>query len=293
MKFLLINGSKAKQETAQLVINEAKKYFDTVLSLPLNKIRIECVDGKTRLLYKDTDLRKFDVCYPRFFAEDFLFGQIVLDILWSSRTYLPNCPESFEVANNKYMTVQLLSEIDVPLPATALSVSQKSAMEISEKLGFPIVVKLISGFGGKGVMRMQSMQEFKPVLDTLVVFEEFLCTQEFVDGQGKDLRCYVIGDDVLAVRRYAAAGEWRSNISRGGRAELTSLPKQYKEIVLKSAKVLGMELATVDIVETKHGPRVIEANFCPGLILRFFGRKFVKAFVKFFYKKAKERETIE
>jgi len=288
MKFLLINGSKAHPNAAKAIIAEAKKHFSTVLSVPVSKIRIECEEGENRIFYKDTDLTTFDVCFPRLFGEDFTFGSVVLDILENSDVYMPTGLDAFQISSHKYYTTKILAKIGIPVPATALSVGEETATRLAHRLGFPLVVKLLSGFGGKGVMMVQNEQEFKPLFDTFEVFKEFLLMQEFMDSRSEDLRCYVFGDEIFAVRRKGGEGEWRANVSRGGTAEIIEFPEKYKKIVRDSAKILGMEFGAVDILETRKGPVVVEANFSPGFIIKFFGDRFVGEAIREMYNKARE-----
>ena len=297
MKFLLVTGKRSTSESRHLVLEEAKKLFETVLSVPLDKIRVECKNGENKLYYKNQDLTQFDVVYVRLFSGDFVFGQIVLDILEASpKVYTPNCVESFQVTNHKYYTVKQLSDVGIPVPATALSVSPESAHHQAHRFGFPVVVKLLSGFGGKGVMLSNSEAEFKPVLDTLKVFKEFICTQEFLETKqgesGSDIRYYVLGEEVFAVKRQSKKGEWRANVSRGGRARQIEVDPKLKKIALKSAQVLGLDVCAVDFIETEEGHRVVEVNFTPGAIIKTFGNKVVKKFVRALHVKGTEAKNV-
>lgn len=296
MRFLLITGKRSTQESRHLILEHAKKMFETVLSVPLDKIRVECRNGENKLYYKNQDLTEFDVVYARLFADDFVFGQVVLDILEGApKVYTPNCVEAFQVTNHKYYTVKQLSDVGVPVPATALSVSPESALNLSQRFGFPLVVKLLSGFGGKGVMLFNSEEEFKPVLDTLKVFKEFICTQEFLETKqgerGADIRYYVLGDDVYAIKRKSKSGEWRANISKGGVAQVIPIEPELKRMALKSAQVLGLDICAVDFIETERGHVVVEVNFTPGGIIKLFGDKIVQKFVRALYLKGQEAKV--
>ena len=287
MKFLLISGSKARKEVSKHLISEAKKYFSTVLSIPLDGIRVECVGGENKLFFKNTDLTKFDACYARLFSEDFLFGECVLDILESSGVYLPTSSEAFQIVNHKYYTVQTLCKSKLPVPTTSLSVSPQPTTKISRTVGYPLVVKLLSGFGGRGVMLVQEEQDLVPLLDTMQVFKEFVATQEFID-KGDDIRCYVIGDNVYPVKRIAKKGEWRANVSRGARAIPTRIPDEIKEIALKAAKIMGMDISSVDFIKSSKGWLILEINFSPGLMPKFFGKKFAEIIMKHIFNRTKE-----
>ena len=160
MKFLLIEGIHSTEDVRLLILEEAKKYFDTVLSVPLSKLKIECIRGENKVYYKNTLLNEFDVAFIRVFAEDFAFAQLVLYSLKSCKV-IPHCLEAFSITNNKYHTTKLVSELDINIPTTSLTTTPEATMQIVKKIGYPAVVKLLSGFGGKGVMLINSDKELK------------------------------------------------------------------------------------------------------------------------------------
>ncbi|MFH1588264.1 MAG: RimK family alpha-L-glutamate ligase [Candidatus Diapherotrites archaeon] len=293
MKLLILNGTKAKETTTIHFIEEAKKKFSSVLSISLEKIRVECVEGETKLMYKNTDLTTFDVCLPRFFAEDFVFANIVLDLLAEqNRIFVPSNAESFHISNHKYYTIKLLASSGINVPTSSLSVSAEPTLKMAKEVGYPCVVKLLSGFGGKGVMLAKDEKELKPLLDTLNLFKEFISTQEFFENQISDLRCLVIGDKVIGIERTAAEGEWRSNVSKGGEAKVIDLSDEAKEIAVDAATVLGLKICAVDLMKTPKGYVVVEVNFTPGTMVKFFEKKLAKKFIDYLYKEAEKRKRI-
>lgn len=280
MKFLLIGGKQASEEPRVAILEAAKKYFDTVLSVPLNKIRVLCVNGETKLFYKNVDLLEFDACYVRVFNDDIPFAEIILDVLENSDVYMPTSVQGYLITNHKYYTVKELAEINVPVPATTLCASPKPALKLSSRIGFPTVVKLLSGFGGRGVMLINSDREFGSILDTLQVFKEFISTQEFVPSDGSDVRCYVFGKEVVTIKRKGRKGEWRANVSLGGTAKRIEPTKEMKEISVRIANLLGLEICAVDFMETNRGAVVIEVNFTPGLMIHIFKKDLAKKLMK-------------
>jgi ribosomal protein S6--L-glutamate ligase len=288
MKFLYIGGSNERQEVKQMILEEAHKFFDTVLFAPLKKIRIECVNGKNKLTFKGTDLTSFDACYARLFSKDLMFGEIVLDILNQSDVFVPLTPEGFQVTNHKYFTVKVLSRENIPVPLSSLAIKPQTAIDMSHKIGYPIIIKLLSGFGGRGVMIANSESEFRPVLDTLKVFKEFISTQEFIKSDNYDIRCLVFGEEVYGIKRISREGEWRTNVSRGGKAELIELSSAMKEDALKVSAILGLGVCAVDFIEANGKYKLIEVNFAPGLMPDFFGSKFANILMRYLYKKTRE-----
>jgi ribosomal protein S6--L-glutamate ligase len=155
---------------------------------------------------------------------------------------------------------------------------------MAKEVGYPCVVKLLSGFGGKGVMLAKDEEELKPLLDTLKLFKEFISTQEFFSNQKSDLRCLVIGNQVIGIERTAAEGEWRSNVSKGGEARVIQLEEQAKEIAIDAATVLGVKISAVDLMKTPKGYAVVEVNFTPGTMVKFFEKRLAKKFIDYLHK---------
>jgi|SRR3989344_1621848 len=290
MKFVMIAGAKSTKESRKRILEAAKKYFDTVLFVPIEKIRIHCEAGKTKILFKNMDLTEFDVCYARFFGNDFVLGQIILDLLENSNVYTPNSVQGFQIANHKYYAVKVLSELNLPVPETGLSITPETALTISSKINFPLVVKLVAGFGGKGVMLSQSEKEFKPVLDTLKVFKEFVTIQKFIPNDGTDKRVYVFGTKTIGVERKAAKGDWRANVSRGGQAKIMQVTDKERQIAINAAKLLGLDICAVDFIKSDKGPVIIEINFAPGFIIKYFGSRFAREAMETMYKKALKKK---
>ena len=133
-QFCLISG-KQGEDAKSVFINEAQKIFDKVLFVPIKKIRIECINGTARVFYKNTDLSTFDAVYCRFFGEDFVFAQIILDALESLNVLMPTNTESFQITNHKFYTVKAVVRIGVPVPNSSLSITPEMAIKISKNLG--------------------------------------------------------------------------------------------------------------------------------------------------------------
>ncbi|RLG69638.1 MAG: hypothetical protein DRO04_03105 [Candidatus Iainarchaeum archaeon] len=289
MKFLLVEGVHSTEDVRLLVLEEAKKYFDTVLSVPLSKLKIECLRGENKVYYKNTLLNDFDAFYIRVFAEDFAFAQPVLYCLSKSRGVMPHCLEAFSITNNKYHTTKLVSELNIKVPATALTTTPEATMQIVEKIGYPAVVKLLSGFGGKGVMLVNSEKELKPILDTLNIFEEFICLQEYIPAGKKDIRYLVVDDDVIAILREGK--DWRANVSIGGKAAEIPVEKELKDTAIKAAKFLGLKICAVDFVQNVQQENyLIEVNFTPGFMKNYLHNRIPRAIVKYLYKCAKRKK---
>ena len=290
-KSLLIIGSRTyKKSTVNLLIEETKKRFDSVLFVPIDKIQLQTAEGKVGLFYKGKNLLAFDAIYPRISAKDILLGEAVLKVIENSDTYCPVSLNAYQITNHKFYTSQKLSNQGIPGVLSTLSISPKYADYAVNETGYPFVMKLISGFAGKGVVLVNSKEQMESILDAVHLFEEFICTQKFVKGKDYDVRCYVIGDYVIAVKRKCKKGDWRANISRGGSASLINPNPEMLEVAKKSAKILNMDLCAVDLMERKNKWVVIEVNFMPGPFRKFLGRTVVQEWVRLLSDKVEQKK---
>jgi len=291
-KSLLIIGSKTyKESTVNLLLEEAKKRFDSVLFVPIDKIQIQTSDGKAGLFYKGTNLLAFDAIYPRISSKDFLLGEAVMKAIEHSSAYCPLTLEAYQVTNHKFFTSQKLSNNKIPGILSTLSISPKYADYAVNETGYPFVMKLISGFAGKGVVLVNSKEQMESILDAIHLFEEFICTQKFIKGKSSDVRCYVIGDYVIAVRRKCKKGDWRANISRGGSATPINPSPEMLEIAKTSAKILKMDICAIDLMEYKKKWVVIEVNFMPGPFRKYLGTMVIHEWIRLLADKVEKKTS--
>lgn len=284
----IIAATRYHKANNRLLLKEAEKLFDKVLFVPINKLRIVHESGSSKILYKDTNILDFDACYPRFGSSDFFMGEAVLRILDSAKIYTPVSLRGYQISNHKYYTIKRLAENKIPCLLTSLSASPQATESIVKAFGFPVVLKLISGFAGKGVMLVRDKKQLLSILDTVHLFEDYIAAQRFVPGRNTDIRCYVFGDEVLSVRRTGKPGDWRANISRGGKAEIIEGNEKMEKCAVKAARVLGFDICAIDFIETnltKQGFAVIEANFQPGPFRKFLGNIVPKKMMEFILSK--------
>ena len=290
---LLIIGSRAfKKSTVQMLVEEGKKLFEEVLFVPINELRIVSGLGYKRLLYKNRNLlSEFDACYPRLSSKDFFFALPVLRLLEESSLFVPVSLKGYSLATHKFFTTKVLSDAGLPIVKSALFISSEASRDFVKEFGFPLVVKIVGGFAGKGVVLVENEKQLESILDTVHLLEESIIAQKFIAGRNSDVRCYVIGEKVIAVRRTGRLGEWRANISRGGNAEQIDVPKGLAKIALKAAEIMQLQICSVDFIETKYGAAIIEVNFMPGPFKKFLGNKIAKEMVEWLYKRCVEKKN--
>lgn len=287
-KFLIIGSKTFKKSTVNAMIEESKLLFDVVTFVTIDKIEIVTAEGKVDLVHKGKSLLEYDVIYPRFSSRDYVMGEAVLKAVEQSKAYCPVNLQSYQITNHKYYTAQRLSDKGVPGVVTTFFISPKFAELSVQETGYPVVMKLISGFAGKGVVLIHDKKQMESILDAVHLFEEFISMQRFIKGKNQDIRCYVIGKEVIAVQRTGKKGDWRANISRGGTAQVLELTEEMKSIALQAAAILGMDICAIDLMHSQKGLVVIEVNFMPGPFMKYLGNDIIKKWVSFLRKKADE-----
>jgi ribosomal protein S6--L-glutamate ligase len=170
-------------------------------------------------------------------------------------------------ARDKLRALQLLSRFGIDIPRTVMCrYRDEVPLAVDQVGGLPCIMKLIQGTQGVGVLIASSMSEVEGMLDTLWHLGQEILLQELIgESRGKDLRALVIGDRVVAaMRRTARQGEFRSNIHRGGEAQAVALPPDYRDAAVKAARIIGLDVAGVDMLESRAGPKIMEVNSSPG-----------------------------
>jgi ribosomal protein S6--L-glutamate ligase len=237
----------------------------------LDTLRCNMVLGRDhpRIFYAGEELVPADVhvVIPRIGASITGYGLSVLNQLDMMGVPVLNNAVPIARSRDKLRALQLLSRFGIDIPRTVMC-RYRDEVEAAVELvgGLPCIIKLIQGTQGVGVMIAHTSAEVEGMLDTLWTLGQEILLQELVaESSGKDIRALVVGDHVVAaMRRTARAGEFRSNIHRGGVAEAVELDREFAEVAVKAARVMGLEVAGVDMLEARTGPKIMEVNSSPG-----------------------------
>ena len=251
--------------SSKWTIAEMKKYFEEVEGFSLYDMGIK-VDGRAiEVLHKGKPMKQYDCVYVKgSFRFALLARAITAKIM--NESYSPYSPTSYTLAHDKMLTHIQLEQFNIPMPQTYLTPSIESARALLKEITYPIVIKFPQGTGGKGVLFADSYASASSMLDALEILNQPFIIQQYLDVDGKDTRCIVVGDKVVAAyQRVAAPREERANIHAGGVGAPHTPNPVTKRIAVKTAKAIGAEIVGVDILETSRGPYVIEVNISPGL----------------------------
>lgn len=264
MDLCILYGSTSTQHN--LFIEAAERYFDSVMAVPADGCRLEFTEDGADIVYKNTSLSEFDAVFVRLFGEDILFAEQVPEVLAENGVYTQLDPDSLTIATNKFYTMKVMADGGLDVPRSAYVLSTDETEECAQEFGYPVILKLISGYGGEGVMRASNASDLGPFVDALTLFEQDICLQEYIENPGEDVRVLVVGDETYAYKRVAGDDEeWRSNIAQGAEREAYDAPEATREAAVTAARFAGFDICGVDIIESDDGPAVIEINMSPGV----------------------------
>ncbi len=182
--------------------------------------------------------------------------------------YAVNSSTAITQSRDKLFSMQLMLKHGISIPTSGFANSPIDTNDLIEMVGgAPLIVKLLEGTQGRGVVLAETQKAAESVINAFKSLRANLLVQQFIkEANGKDLRCFVIDGKVVAsIERTAAPGEFRANIHQGGTASIVKITAEEKALALKSAKILGLKVAGVDIIRSKNGPLLLEVNSSPGL----------------------------
>jgi ribosomal protein S6--L-glutamate ligase len=210
----------------------------------------------------------FDAIIPRIGASHTFYGTAVVRQFEMMGVFSANESQAISRARDKLRSLQLLSREGIGLPVTSFAHSTKDIEGLVDIVGgAPLVVKLLEGTQGIGVVLAETRKAAESVIAAFRQLDANILVQEFIkEAEGCDIRAFVVGGKIIAsMMRRAAAGEFRSNLHRGGTAERIRLTPEERSTAVRAAKAMGLNVAGVDMLRSNHGPVVMEVNSSPGL----------------------------
>jgi ribosomal protein S6--L-glutamate ligase len=209
-----------------------------------------------------------DLVLPRIGASITNYGLAVVRQFDMMGVPVLNTAVAIARSRDKLRSIQLLTKKDIDVPTTVCARTPDSVdLALSFVGGTPAIVKLQQGAQGIGTMIAETPQAVTSLLETLWAMGQDIILQEYIaESKGRDYRAIVVGGRVVAaMRRQAKHGEFRSNLHRGGRAASVTLERAYRIAAIAATRVMGLEVAGVDLLESKNGPKILEINSSPGL----------------------------
>jgi len=221
-----------------------------------------------QIFFKKKRLVGIDAVIPRIGAPNTFYGTAVVRQFEMMHIYCLSSSQGILRSRDKLRCLQILSQKGVGLPVTGFANSTKDIKGVINMVGgAPLVIKLIEGTQGIGVVLTETYQAAESVIEAFRGLNANILVQEYVkEASGTDIRCFVVGDKVIAsMKRTAKVGEFRSNIHRGAKACTVRITPEERSTAVNAAKIMGLKIAGVDILRSNRGPVVMEVNSSPGL----------------------------
>jgi ribosomal protein S6--L-glutamate ligase len=267
MRFLVLSRNASLYSTSRIVLAGRARGHDVNVIDPL-EFQIVVSRGRPSLLAGGAAVPRFDIVIPRIGASITNYGLAVVRQFDLMGVPVLNGAVSIARSRDKLRALQLLTrrKLDVPITVCARSPAGVEAA-LSLVGGCPAIVKLQQGTQGIGTMIAETPQAVHSLLETFWAMGQDIVLQEYVhESKGRDVRVFVVGGRVVAsMRRVAKPGEFRSNLHRGGKGNGLRLPRAYRNIAIRATKAMGLEVAGVDMLEARGGPKILEINSSPGL----------------------------
>lgn len=267
MKLAILSRDRRLYSTRRLIeAAEARGHEVDVLDHLSCYMNINARESSVHM--KGKELPLYDAVIPRIGASVTFYGTAVLRQFEMMGTYPLNESVAISRSRDKLRSLQLLSRRGIGLPITGFASKPQDIPDLIDMVGgAPLVIKLLEGTQGIGVVLAETRQAAESVIEAFMGLKSHFMVQEYIrEAGGADIRCFVIGDKVIAaMKRQAKEGEFRSNLHRGGSASLVKLTSAERATAVKAAKTMGLNVAGVDLLRSAHGPLVMEVNSSPGL----------------------------
>jgi ribosomal protein S6--L-glutamate ligase len=270
MKIGILSRNPKLYSTARLV-EAAEQRGHQAKVVDVLKCYMNITANKPTVFYQvgsKKELLQFDAVIPRIGASVTAYGTAVLRQFEVGGVYSVNESIAITRSRDKLRSHQLLARKGVGMPITGYAHSADATEELINFVGgAPLIVKIIESTHGSGVVLAETNKAAEVLIHAFRSLDANFLVQEFIEeSHGTDIRCFVVNEKVIAaMQRSSADGDYRSNLHRGGTAQLVKLKPEERSLAVRAAKVMGLDVAGVDIVRSAHGPLVLEVNSSPGL----------------------------
>ena len=295
MKIIILSQNRQLYSTRRLVEAGQQRGHEVRVVNPL-KCYMDIASLRPGIHFKGERLEGYEAVIPRIGASITFYGLAVLRQFEMMGVFPLNESVAIGRSRDKLRSLQLLARKGIGLPLTGFAHDVEDTQALIKLVGgAPMVVKLLEGSQGKGVVLAETNKAAESVIDAFRELRANFLVQEFIrEAGGADIRCFVIGEKVVAaIKRQAREGEFRSNLHRGGSASLVKLTPQERSAAVRAAKIMGLNVAGVDIIRSNHGPVVLEVNSSPGLegIETCTGKDVAGTIIDFIHKNAQPHRT--
>jgi ribosomal protein S6--L-glutamate ligase len=267
MKIAILSRGPKLYSTRRLV-EAAEQRGHEVVVLDHLKCVLVIEKGHPHIFYGGKEVTGIDAIIPRIGTSVTFYGAAVVRQFEQMKVFSSVESQALVRSRDKLRSLQLLAKAGIGMPKTAFASIPKNIENVLEQVGgAPVVIKLLEGTQGIGVILAETHKSAKSVIESFLALKANILVQEFIkEAGGADIRAFIVdGKIVGAMKRQGLPGEFRSNLHRGGSANVIELTKEERETAIKAAKKLGLSIAGVDMLQSSRGPLVMEVNSSPGL----------------------------
>ena len=267
MKIAVLSTNKELYSTRRLVGAGEERGHEMVV-INHRQCYMNITSHNPSIHLKGQQITGVDAIIPRIGASVSFYGTAVVRQFEMMGVYSVNESVAITRSRDKLRALQLLSRKGIGLPVTGFANRPGDTEDLLKMVGgAPLVIKLLEGTQGVGVVLAETNKAASSVVEAFRGLNAHFMVQEFIsEANGADIRCFVVGDKVVAaMERRGKEGEFRSNLHRGGTAKLVRITPEERSTAVRSAKVVGLNVAGVDLLRSNHGPVVMEVNSSPGL----------------------------
>ncbi|MBN8695141.1 MAG: 30S ribosomal protein S6--L-glutamate ligase [Bacteroidetes bacterium] len=267
MKIAILSRGPKLYSTRRLV-EAAEQRGHEVVVLDHLKCVLVIEKGNPHIFYGGKEITGIDAIIPRIGTSVTFYGAAVVRQFEQMKVFSSVESQALVRSRDKLRSLQLLAKAGIGMPKTAFASAPKNIDNVLEQVGgAPVVIKLLEGTQGIGVILAETHKSAKSVIESFLALKANILVQEFIkEAGGADIRAFIVdGKIVGAMKRQGLPGEFRSNLHRGGSANVIELTKEERETAIKAAKKLGLAIAGVDMLQSSRGPLVMEVNSSPGL----------------------------
>jgi ribosomal protein S6--L-glutamate ligase len=295
VKIAILSRKRSLYSTRRL-IEAAQQQGHEVQVIDTLRCYMNITSHKPEIHYRGENLTEFDAVIPRIGASITFYGTAVVRQFEMMGVFPLNESVAIARSRDKLRSLQLLSRKGIGLPVSGFAHSPDDIEDLIKMVGgAPVVIKLLEGTQGIGVVLAETQKAAESVIEAFMGLKANILVQEFIkEAGGSDIRCLVIGEKVVAaMMRRAKEGEFRSNLHRGGTAELIRITPEERSTAVRAAAAMGLNVAGVDILRSNHGPVIMEVNSSPGLegIEKATGKDIASMIIDFIVKEARPNKT--
>lgn len=267
MNIVILSRNPNLYSTSRLVEAAKKREHNVEVIDPL-KCEIIIEKKNPAVLYKGKLIENIDAIIPRIGASVTFYGTAVVRQFEMMKVFSTVESQALVRSRDKLRSLQVLSRAGLGMPKTVFSNYTKDVSEVIAYVGgAPLVIKLLEGTQGLGVVLAETNNAAESVLEAFNGLQARVIVQEFIkESKGADIRVFIVDGNVVgAMKRQGKAGEFRSNLHRGGSANIVELTDEEENAALKASKALGLGICGVDMLQSARGPLILEVNSSPGL----------------------------